>query len=576
MADDKQKERRLAERLDKFRKKEDSSAPEPPKPAPVPPRPPSGPPMPPPRPIPGPVPKPVPAPRRTNPLAEEVRRRKEIRRKELEDNLEEEVSKLPENIIDLINSKTNKEGSDFTYQLGILFEKNNDFGRAVEAYRRTLQIDPTNKSAKIRLNDLLQKVIPVRSRQSRMKRFFLGYILASGLLLAYLGNVIWKNAEAEKYVSPVETVSKLTYDNMHRDLTSQIERIRAEKEKLHTREDLDAAVADTKKEKDELESKLKEYESIGDIGEIKKNFRGLDIADVLNRFNAELKEFQKLKDDNPEAAKQRISDFFMNIKYWKTNSLKYRYLQSAISAFTDKKWDKAINNFQNAIMLNPSEPSLHKLIALCYEEKCDLKAAEDEYRNVLTLQPNNSDAKKDLEIVQNFQKGMEHFNKKEYEKAVQFLEIVAKERHNAFIGNWLGVTLSFLGDEKKGEEKIKNYEKAIPFLENAVKLRGEGYDHYWFGSTLVKIGDMREGREKLQLYERAVPILENAVKLRGEWYDYNWLGSTLVKTGDIKKGREKLQLYERAVPILEMAFKLNADENNLFWLNQVKTKLGQK
>jgi tetratricopeptide (TPR) repeat protein len=173
---------------------------------------------------------PFPVARRSNPLAEEIRRRKE---EQIEKDPRLESEKLSGDLTRLLE----KKNVNFIYQLGNIFEEKHDFGRALNEYRRVLGIDPAHTDAKARIDDIVRNTLNAKNRIRSLQRFgkvLLTYATASIFAIACLGKALWDKCKEEpaEPAPVVETVARSEYDNMHRELTSQIDRLRYERDNL--------------------------------------------------------------------------------------------------------------------------------------------------------------------------------------------------------------------------------------------------------------------------------------------------------------------------------------------------------
>jgi myosin heavy subunit len=308
---DKLSQEEIERRLDKFREEESKP------PAPPAPRPASGPPVPP-RPVPRPAPRPggppMPIPRRTNPLAEEVRRRKKVEA----ERLEIKVKKHP--------LYTSLEG-----RAKVLESERNEFKRKWEK-------EKAGRFSKLR------------------------YVLLTAVASLFVGYGIRGCGEETKPEEPtpiVKTVPKSDYENLHRELSAEVARLKSERKGLYTKEQADAAA----------QQRVSELEVL-----LKKNQTDPGATAELQTENKLLRK----KSAQYQAAAEKQEKLLRE----------YRTLINELLEWAD--------------VLKTQKRSLQGQVIELYQTHIlnKLKQTESAYKNILENDSNNKSVQEDLRAVQ--------------------------------------------------------------------------------------------------------------------------------------------------------------------------------
>ncbi|MBW2982431.1 hypothetical protein KY343_06135 [Candidatus Woesearchaeota archaeon] len=95
-----------------------------------------------------------------------------------------------------------------------------------------------------------------------------------------------------------------------------------------------------------------------------------------------------------------------------------------------------------------------------------------------------------------------------YKTVVEELEEKVDEREDKNEYFWFSLILTRVGDYKEGEEKIGLYEKAAVYAEKSVKIERDRNNLHVLGETQLKLGQLKQGEERIRCYEKAVLCFE--------------------------------------------------------------------
>ncbi|MBW2982430.1 hypothetical protein KY343_06130 [Candidatus Woesearchaeota archaeon] len=532
---DEEKERKLAERLKKFRKKEDPSAPEPPKPAPPPPKPF-------PRPIPRPVPRP-PVPRRTNPLAEEIRRKEEMEAKRAASSPK---SSAPRDTADHDRDFDPSEARKAMEARGASVESDPSKARTAAEYA-ALTFDPLNPQRR-RRPEVSKKPInseKVKGHLSRWKSYAL-----CGLVSLFMGLGLGRGCSCSEEPEPEPTVLKSTFEIMRGGYNSE----RKKKESLQVR--VNKLTEEIKERDDKIKILSKDSEAAAENIRLEENIKKKEdkIKELLEERNNLLEELKiaRSKGCRPE-----------DIKKLEEKAAKARY------EFGDWLFDSAIKS-------DNKKEKIH-----CY------KKAAEEIEKALALR---EDAQYyHLAGVSYFNLGCTQEEKEaisSWEKALPHLENAVIKRGNAYDHYLLGYNLEKLKITKKGSDLEDNCRRAIIHLEKSItehdkeKKKGEPAEE-WFSNAVLSIGNLyvylgdsfESAGSKIREYRKSIDYFK---KLNNNNLVASSLGK-IIKSAEGLKLEERIQTYQSVIPelksmkrydilvddlskIIEAAWKLNVKE----------------
>jgi tetratricopeptide (TPR) repeat protein len=164
-----------------------------------------------------------------------------------------------------------------------------------------------------------------------------------------------------------------------------------------------------------------------------------------------------------------------------------------------------------------------------------------------------------------FQKGLEYYYGKEYEKSIKeyekSCELVPTSDAN-FYNNW-GVAISALAKIKEGEEKEKYFKESFVRYQKAVELNPNDDSIYnnW-GISIKDLAKIKEGAEKEILFKKSFEKYQKATELNpteGDAYN-NW-GVAYAELANIKKGEEKEKFLKECFEKLQKAIELNSKDD---------------
>ncbi|OGQ77584.1 MAG: hypothetical protein A3F90_06395 [Deltaproteobacteria bacterium RIFCSPLOWO2_12_FULL_60_19] len=190
---------------------------------------------------------------------------------------------------------------------------------------------------------------------------------------------------------------------------------------------------------------------------------------------------------------------------------------------TDGKTEEAIENYRQALRLNPVHWHAHHELAILLEGQGKTDVAEEHYRSALTIKPSSVEAHYNL--------GMLLAERKEFEQAMaQFREVLRLSPDHAEAHSALGAVLSNLG----------RLQEAVAHLQKAVKIKPDFADtHRNLGQLLAARGDLDQG----------IDHFRQAVSLEPDFAEaHESLGRALVLLGRKDEAARHLQ---EAVRILK-------------------------
>lgn len=190
--------------------------------------------------------------------------------------------------------------------------------------------------------------------------------------------------------------------------------------------------------------------------------------------------------------------------------------------------EAAVRMLQRAVAINPQEPAYHSSLAAILREQRKLDEALAEYRNVLTLKPDDEEAHFLLGNIL-LDQGMSLKKRLKLDEAkTHFERALVLEPKNADTQNNLGLVYLHLGESKKAQTHFEQALRLNPDFSEA---------HNNLGLILQKQG--KRDAAKLQL-ERALAINPRFVEA------HNNLGTTLREQGNLD---EAWNSYARALAL---------------------------
>jgi tetratricopeptide (TPR) repeat protein len=144
------------------------------------------------------------------------------------------------------------------------------------------------------------------------------------------------------------------------------------------------------------------------------------------------------------------------------------YGSRGVGYYSKGDYDRAIQDTDQAILLNPKEPSFYYTRGLAYKKKGDFDRANQDFNEAIRLNPNFERAYYD--------RGNAYIDKEEYDRAIQeFNEAIRLDPNNANNYNNRGVAYKRKGDYGRA---IQDYNQAINLNSNdtiAYFNRGDAY-----------------------------------------------------------------------------------------------------
>jgi len=264
--------------------------------------------------------------------------------------------------------------------------------------------------------------------------------------------------------------------------------------------------------------------------------------DILNKFPKHkdaLKAFQKLVPHAPKLAPEPSSEKLQAI----INLYIQGHLQKALAECKKmlevypnsvvlynisgaanmglKKFNVAINNYQQALIINPSYADAHYNIGIALDNKADPSAAIDSYKKAIAINPNYADAYNNMGVAMN--------NKGDFNGAINsYQKVLTIEPNNAQAYNNMGNAF-----KDKGELVT-----AIEMYSHAVKTKpdyAEAYNNR--GSAFI---DRSDAEAAVKDYKKALDINPNFAEA------YNNLGVALSNSQSSEKAVDS---YSKALKI---------------------------
>ena len=167
------------------------------------------------------------------------------------------------------------------------------------------------------------------------------------------------------------------------------------------------------------------------------------------------------------------------------------YVDRAIIAYQDKKFDEALKELRRALELDPQNTDALYYEGLAYAALNRTGEAQAAWEKARGLNP------ADLDVA--FQLGVLYFNRQEYEKAEPSLrQVYGPEPTRPNIGYYLGFI----------EYRKKNYREALTFLRGNVASDEDfgQLTRFYAGLTLTALGFPREARAEIEDALRLQPV----------------------------------------------------------------------
>ena len=167
------------------------------------------------------------------------------------------------------------------------------------------------------------------------------------------------------------------------------------------------------------------------------------------------------------------------------------YVDRAIIAYQDKKFDEALKELRRALELDPQNTDALYYEGLAYAASNRAGEAQAAWEKARGLNP------ADLDVA--FQLGVLYFNRQEYEKAEPSLrQVYGPEPTRPNIGYYLGFI----------EYRKKNYREALTFLRGNVASDEDfgQLTRFYAGLTLTALGFPREARAEIEDALRLQPV----------------------------------------------------------------------
>jgi tetratricopeptide (TPR) repeat protein len=195
----------------------------------------------------------------------------------------------------------------------------------------------------------------------------------------------------------------------------------------------------------------------------------------------------------------------------------------AENAYNTKNYTEALNNFDKAILLMPSNHMFYSMRGNVYEDMGDTESAENDYRKSLEIESDN--------YLAAYRLGMLYFSKKDFENAIKWLKISNNKSDGTDgLEKSLGITkqnLMFVSKKVKVGNlgnfltQVGQFKEGIKYLDEAIKLDPNYINPYMTkGMAYAQMGQPRKGilflQKALQLghhpAEMAINFLENLAK----------------------------------------------------------------
>ncbi len=200
------------------------------------------------------------------------------------------------------------------------------------------------------------------------------------------------------------------------------------------------------------------------------------------------------------------------------------------AALDEKDYNKAIDNYNMALKLNPEYAEAYYFRGYAYYELKDYGKAIEDYSKAIKLNP-------EYEVVYHF-RGITYRLLKEYDKAIEdYNKAIELNPREANVYYSRGFVYAYL----------KEYDKAIEDYSKAIELNPEDADLYYFRGNAYF---------NLKKYDKAIEDYSKAVKLNPKIVEaYFSRGSVF---DDLKK-------YDKAIEDYSKAIELNPEDAELYY-----------
>lgn len=362
--------------------------------------------------------------------------------------------------------------------------------------------------------------------------------------------------------------------------------------------------------KNEYEQALKNYQEV-----LNENNSNSDALEMMAKSHVELKNyeqaivfFNKAIEQNDRAelryslakayySKGDYNEAINNFKHTDRSS-KYNYLADIY--FKQKNYSQCIKSIDSALVAEPNREDLLQMKAYCLNELSDEEQTRKTYEQLVKIDPNNEQAKRNLELLNNgnlvkssevdedynrlidlysnkeyvqlidrlagktndYRRnkllGYSYFEQGNYTKAIEALEKSNQESADDELLNYLGVAYNYVGNE---EMALSSFQKAYT-LNNNNELAAQNYGQMAFLSkryseanlVLSKLnaenkldagGIFYLGKSKAMLgdFISAISLLEKAISLKpNEEEFYHELAETYELAKQYSKATETYKL----------------------------------
>ena len=174
------------------------------------------------------------------------------------------------------------------------------------------------------------------------------------------------------------------------------------------------------------------------------------------------------------------------------------YNELAITQASLEKYGEAIQNFQNAIQLEPQSASTYSALAMAYFLNGDEEKAEQTHLTALEMNP--------MGIIPRINYGVFLVKTKKYERAKTVLYSVIAENKSLYYAElYLGLA-HYMKEE---------YNTALIHFNRGIEINPEYYDLYYYRALLYyKKGDYLNSLEDLKMVDKLYPNNNKSENLR--------------------------------------------------------------
>ncbi|MBI4055188.1 MAG: tetratricopeptide repeat protein [Elusimicrobia bacterium] len=442
-----------------------------------------------------------------------------------------------------------KRSPYFHYLQAVLHEKTGEYQQAIEAYQKTLELDPQAAFVHRQIAELyLQMNQPQKARDAALRAAKLEPDDAEVLYL--LGSAHWALGELEEAKENFEKILQIDpqYDSALLSLAQLHLSLDLEKSEHYLKRYLQLhpnslethtqlALLQQKRGKlQEAEQSLRQALD-ANPGYLQARYHLAQLYEIAKDTSAALEQYLKIHDQNSTDAQvtsrlgelfyfsqqnQKAEEFFQQTLKLESNDPTAR-LWLALLAEEAKNWSLAQKHLQKLASLS-QDPKLHLRLSYYQTQQGKIEEAVGTLKEARRLWP------QDAEIAYFLSLGYEDLGR--YDPAIQILEEVLQARpEEKLLRFQLGALYEKAGDVPKMEKHFRTYLSRYP--EDASALNYLGY-------SLVD-RDM-----KLQ---QAQELLQKALKIdpdNGAYLDsWGWL---LFKKGEPQKALEPLERALKKVP----------------------------